>query len=67
MQYLKLQWQLDHYEPNQVYCIKKQVASDVLSTSKILLGYKEALWPKKLEKSQASQVLTNDHQILVLS
>ena len=31
--------------------------------SKILLSYKEALWPEKL----ASQILTNDRQILVLS
>ena len=31
--------------------------------SKILLGYEKALWPKKLEISQASQILTNDRQI----
>ena len=35
--------------------------------SKILLGYGEALWPKKLEISHASQILTNHLQILVLS
>ena len=31
--------------------------------SKILLGYEEALWPKKLEISHASQFLTNERQI----
>ena len=35
--------------------------------SKILLGYEEALWPKKLEINHASQILTNDCQIMVLS
>ena len=34
---------------------------------KIPLGYEEALWPKKLEISHASQILTNDRQIWVLS
>jgi hypothetical protein len=43
------------------------VANVVLLVSKILLGCEEALWPKKLEISQASQILTNDCQILVLS
>ena len=38
-----------------------------LLVSKILLGYEEALWPKKLEISHASQILTNDCQILILS
>jgi hypothetical protein len=42
------------------------LANDVLLFSKILLGYEEALWPK-IEISHASQILTNDHQILVLS
>ena len=32
----------------------------------MILGYEEALWPKKLMISLASQILTNDHQILVL-
>ena len=41
--------------------------NDVLLVSKILLGYKEALWPKNLEVSHASQILTNDRQIMVLS
>ena len=41
-------------------------AHDVLLVSKILLGYEEALWPKKLEISPVSQILKNDHQILVL-
>ena len=35
--------------------------------SKILLGSEEALWPKKLEISHASQILTHEPQILVLS
>jgi len=44
------------------------VANDVLLVSKILLSYKEeALWPKQLEISYASQILTNESQILVLS
>ena len=34
--------------------------------SKILLGYEKALWPKKLEISHTSQILTNERQILVL-
>jgi hypothetical protein len=29
--------------------------NDVLLVSKILLGYEEALWPKKLEISHASK------------
>ena len=33
----------------------------------ILLGYEEALWPNKLEISHASQILTHEPQILVLS
>jgi hypothetical protein len=43
------------------------LANDVLLVSKIILGYDEALWPKELEISHASQMLTNDRQILVLS
>ena len=35
--------------------------------SKILLGYKKALWLKKLQINHASQILTNNCQILVLS
>jgi hypothetical protein len=35
--------------------------------SKIVLGYEEALWPKKLEISHASQILTHEPHILVLS
>ena len=35
--------------------------------TRVLLGHKEALWPKKLEISHASQILTNNFQILVLS
>ena len=43
------------------------LANDVLLVSKILLPYKEALLPTKLEISHAIQILTNDCQILVLS
>jgi hypothetical protein len=43
------------------------LANDVLLVCKILLGYEEALWPKKLEISHASQILTKNLQILVLS
>ena len=32
--------------------------------SNIRLGYEKALWPKKLEISHASQILTKDSQIL---
>jgi hypothetical protein len=35
--------------------------------SKTFLGYEEALWLKKLEICHASQILTNDRQILVLT
>ena len=33
---------------------------------KILLGYEEASWPKKIGESHASQILTHKPQILVL-
>jgi hypothetical protein len=39
----------------------------MLLVSEIVLGYEEALWPKKLEISHASQILTHKPQILVLS
>ena len=51
----------------QLYCINELLANDVLLVFKILLGFNEALWLKKLEISHASQILTNDRQILVLS
>jgi len=35
--------------------------------SKVLLGYEEAFWPKKLEISHASEIWTIEHQMLVLS
>jgi hypothetical protein len=38
-----------------------------LKVSKGLLGYEEALWSKKLEINHASQILTNELQIFVLS
>ena len=34
------------------------LANDVLLVSKLLLGYEEALWSKKLDLSHASQILT---------
>ena len=46
---------------------KPPLANDVLLVSKILLDYEEALWPEKLEICHASQILTNQHQILFLS
>ena len=49
------------------YCINELLENDVLLVSKILLGYEEVLWPKKLDISHASQILTKDRQILVLS
>ena len=52
---------------DQLYCINEKLANDVLLVSKIILGYEEALWPKKLEISCASQILTHKPQILVLS
>ena len=52
---------------DQLYCINEVLANDVLLVSKILLGYEEALWPNKLEISHASQILTHEPQILVLS
>jgi hypothetical protein len=33
----------------------------------MLLGYEEAFWLKKMELKDASQILTNDHQILFFS
>ena len=42
------------------------VTSSSFLVSKIL-GYEEALWPKKLKISHASQILTHEPQILVLS
>ena len=52
---------------DQLYFINEWLANDVLLVSEIFLGYEEALWPKKLEISHASQILTNEHQLLVLS
>ena len=40
--------------------------NDVLLVSKILLGYEETLWLKKLDVSHDSKILTNDPQILDL-
>ena len=52
---------------DQLYCTNEELVNDVLLVSKILLGCEEALWSKKLEISHASQILTSDSQILVLS
>ena len=49
-----------------LYCINEQLAYDVLLVSKNFLGY-EALRSKKLEIRHASQILTYDRQISVLS
>jgi hypothetical protein len=38
-----------------------------LLVSKILLGYEEALWPKKLEISHAGQILTNNHHSYLIT
>ena len=43
------------------------LVNDILLVSRVFSGYEEALWPKKSEISHASQILTNDCQILVLS
>ena len=52
---------------DQLYCITEELANYVLLGSKIVLGYEEALWPKKLETSHGSLILTNNCQILNLS
>ena len=52
---------------DQLHCINEYLANYVLMVSEIFLGYEEALWPKKLEISHVSQILTNVCQILVLS
>ena len=44
--------------------INEMLANDVLLVPKILLGYEEALWPKKLEISHTSQILTHEPQLL---
>ena len=41
--------------------------NDFFLVSKILLGYEEALWPKKLEIRRPRQILTHEPQISVLS
>ena len=46
--------------------MNKWVANDVLLVSKTFLGYEEALWPKKLDVSHASQILIIDLQIFFL-
>ena len=46
--------------------MNKSVANDILLVSKTFLGYEEALWPKKLDVSHASQILINELQIFVL-
>ena len=40
---------------DRLYCINQYLANDILLVSRILFGYEEALWPKKLEISHASQ------------
>ena len=43
---------------DQLYFINELQGNDVLLPPKILLGYGEVLWPKKLDISHASQILT---------
>ena len=50
-----------------LYCINEKLANYVLLVCKILLGYQVPLWPKQLEIGHASQTLTHEPQILVLS
>ena len=50
-----------------MHCINELLANEVLLISKILLGYEKTLRPKILEIIHASQILTNERQILVLS
>ena len=52
---------------DQFNCINEYLANDILLVSDIILGYEKALWPKQLEISHASQILTHEPQILVLS
>ena len=55
-----------HYRED-LQCINELLKNDFVWISKIIVGYEEALWSKKLEISLSSQILTNDRQILVLS
>ena len=52
---------------SSIVSMNSYLANYVLFVSKILLGYQEALWSNKFEISQASQTLTNEHQVMVLS
>ena len=51
----------------QLHCINEWLENFVLLVSKTLLGYEEALWSRKLDVNDASQIFSNDRQILVLS
>ena len=51
---------------DQLYRITEQLSNAVLLVSKILFGYEEAFWSKRLEISHTSQISTNDRRILVL-
>ena len=56
---------MDLVAPNLL--VNNQLNSSSNSTHHCGIGYEEALWPKKLEIGRASQILTYNRQILVLS
>ena len=53
-------------EYNALFIMKFSPVSNFGDQS-LLLGYEETFWSKKLGISHASQIWTNEHQILVLS
>jgi hypothetical protein len=50
-----------------IYSKGQKISKLNYNVSKILLIYEEALCQKNWETGHASQILTNDHQIFVLS
>ena len=52
---------------DELYYINESRANDVYFVSEIVLGYEEALWANKCEISHASQSLTKERQMLLLS
>ena len=52
---------------DQLVCTIELIANDVLLGSKIILRCDRALWSKKLDIGHASQIMTNDCQIFILS
>ena len=59
-------WLVANLKQGGIFFIKQALPPNI-SAGSVLLGYEEAFWPKKLEISYASQILTNDRQILSLS